>query len=90
MILEQIIAYTYLIIALLFVFNFYKIVEQIKNGKTKLNFYSLLATSSLVSQFLALSYYFHSHQIICVFYSQLYILICMLYIKLFNKKENKS
>jgi len=85
--LEQIITYLYLIISLLFAANFFNVWRQIQSGSKKVNLMSLLATSSLVLQFAALAYFFSSHQLIWVLLTQIYMVLCMLYIKFVYKKD---
>ena len=51
---------------------------------------SLLATSSLVFQFGSLSYFFYAGSLGFVVISQVYMVVCMLYMKFIHKKDNKG
>lgn len=85
--METVIAALYSFIAVLFLSNFFKIAQQIRTGSTKVNKYSLVATSSLVLQFASLGIYFYNHDMYYVIMTQIYLLLCMAYIKFFNKKK---
>ena len=87
--MEQIITYTYILISLLFAMNFFNVLKQVQSGSKKVNLMSLLATSSLVFQFAALAYFFSSHELIWVLLTQIYMVLCMLYIKFVYKKDKR-
>lgn len=87
--MEQFIIYTYIVISIIFMLNFFNIVKQIRTGSKKVNALSLLATSSLVLHFSALAFFFYSQKLIVVFATQIYMLACMLYIKFIHKKDKR-
>lgn len=85
--MNQAITYIYIIISLLFTMNFIKLWKQVHSGSKKVSAMSLLATSSLVFQFVALAFFFHSNDATWVFVTQLYMILSMLYIKFIHKKD---
>ena len=85
--MEYIVVYIYIIISMLFTANFINIIKQLHAGSKKVTLMSLLATSSLVLQFASLAYFFYSQNVACVLITQIYMVLCMLYIKLIYKKD---
>lgn len=83
------ITYIYVIISLLFTLNFINIWRQVRSGSKKVNTMSLLATSSLIFHFASLAFYFYAFNVTWIFASQIYMVICMLYIKFIHKKEQR-
>ncbi len=85
--MNEVITFIYIIISMLFTLNFINLWKQVQAGSKKVNTMSLLATSSLVFQFVALAFFFYSGEISWVLITQVYMVACMLYIKFIHKKE---
>jgi hypothetical protein len=85
--MNYIIAILYIIIAIIFSTNLGILVDKLRNGSKKVSYLSLLATSSLIVNFFCLGFYFLSQNLLFVIVSQIYLLICMVYIKLIKHKD---
>lgn len=75
--INYLIASLYILISLFFMNNFKKIYLKLKDGKN-INKNSLLATSSLIFQFIALAVHFATENSQIVLVSQMYLLFCVL------------
>jgi len=74
--INYLIASLYIVISLFFINNFKKIYLKLKEGKN-INKNSLLATSSLIFQFIALAVHFFTENSQVVLISQMYLLFCV-------------
>jgi hypothetical protein len=86
---NSLIALLYLIIAVLFSVNLGVLFQKLREGSKKVNLYSLLATSSLILNFISLAYYFEYDNSNMVIISQTYIIACIVIIKFLRKSDSK-
>ena len=80
----------YLIISTIFAYNFNVILQRIKKGSSKVNKYSLLATSSLVLIFFAEAISRFALASVWVLIAQLYLLATILYIAYSKKRDEEN
>ena len=80
MFLNQLTGALYLLIAAIFAYNFSVILQRIKDGSTKVNRYSLFATSSLVMIFFAQALHDFGLSPTWVLLAQIYLIWTMFYI----------
>jgi predicted neutral ceramidase superfamily lipid hydrolase len=79
----------YFIISVIFAYNFSVILQRIKDGSSKVNRYSLFATSSLVMIFFAEALHNFGMSSLWVLAAQTYLLWTMFYI-VYNKRNDKE
>jgi predicted neutral ceramidase superfamily lipid hydrolase len=90
MFLNQLTGVLYLLIAAIFAYNFSVILQRIKDGSTKVNKYSLFATSSLVSVFFVQALHDFGFSPAWVLLAQLYLIWTMFYIVHGKKSEQEE